>query len=261
MTNNFKDFLSGFKTLFQDLTTKGRRRKQIPNLITLSRLAIACFIPPLALSGSLIAATIVTVIAALTDAIDGIVARKLDAKSEFGKNLDPVCDKLFAGILIVPLLLKMNSLMTIGLGFNLVLEGFIASVNLNSKAKGNEPVTTYPGKVKTAMLSILLGISYLSFSVQIGSVIIPLVYCLTTISQIIALIDYYKIDKNKDSEKRQLKKISEINQINSLEENKNLQYNPQKNYTASDYKNLKSEIEKIYNDEEEKDIPFQKIKK
>ena len=113
MKNDFKEFINGFKAMFTDLKTKEGRRKQVPNWITFSRLVLSCFIPPLAMSGNLIAlgwASGLAVVALGTDFVDGKLARKLDAVSEFGKNLDPVCDKLAAAILLAPLILKSSPL-------------------------------------------------------------------------------------------------------------------------------------------------------
>jgi CDP-diacylglycerol--glycerol-3-phosphate 3-phosphatidyltransferase len=48
-----------------------------------------------------LAAFIVLVIAALTDALDGLVARLLNAESALGELLDPIADKLLVGSYLV----------------------------------------------------------------------------------------------------------------------------------------------------------------
>jgi cardiolipin synthase len=81
-----------------------------PNLVTLSRivlipLIIGIFYLPsewLALDRRNAAATAVFVLAALTDWLDGYLARKLNQMSAFGAFLDPVADKLIVvGALLV----------------------------------------------------------------------------------------------------------------------------------------------------------------
>jgi len=201
------EFLNGFKNMVSSLCTKGKRVKQIPNLLTLSRVGFALIIPPLAMTGSLIPAAILTICAALTDAVDGFVARKLDAVSEFGKNLDPVCDKIFAGALLLPLIGKLNPLLSLGLCANVALELGIAGVNLKSKAKGNVPRTTILGKIKTGMLSALIASLYASFSYQAITSIIPIIYALATATQAMTLVDYQRIDKKKDAKRQELKGI------------------------------------------------------
>jgi CDP-diacylglycerol--glycerol-3-phosphate 3-phosphatidyltransferase/cardiolipin synthase len=82
----------------------------IPNLITLSRiilipLIIGLYYVPyeyLSDQGKNLLATIVFILAAATDWLDGYLARRLDQMSAFGEFLDPVADKLIvAGALIV----------------------------------------------------------------------------------------------------------------------------------------------------------------
>lgn len=268
MKNNikkdFNEFINGFKVMFNDLKTKGKRHKQIPNLITLSRLVFAFAIPPLAMSGgliNLIIAAILTIIAACTDGLDGLAARKLDAISEFGKNLDPVCDKIFAGALLIPLMIKLSPLLTLGLGVNLALEMGIAGVNLNSKAKGNVPRTTMIGKVKTGMLSILLASLYVSFSYQAISAIIPIIYALTTTTQALTLVNYYQIDKKKDLKKKTVQSTDNFNMTEVPENSKNekdLENN--KNYSVDDYRKLREEVIRTHSKTLEETNNFQKTK-
>ena len=82
----------------------------IPNLVTLSRiilipLIIGLYYLPfewLSEHEKNMVATIVFILAAATDWLDGYLARRLDQMSAFGEFLDPVADKLIvAGALIV----------------------------------------------------------------------------------------------------------------------------------------------------------------
>jgi cardiolipin synthase len=82
----------------------------IPNLVTLSRiilipLLIGLYYLPddvLSLHGKNIAATAIFILAAVTDWLDGYLARRLNQMSAFGAFLDPVADKLIVvGALVV----------------------------------------------------------------------------------------------------------------------------------------------------------------
>ena len=69
-------------------------KKQIPNMITWSRLGL--------LAGSLG----LFIASATTDKLDGFLARKLNCVSSFGAKLDAVCDKalsIVGGVLTIPL--------------------------------------------------------------------------------------------------------------------------------------------------------------
>jgi cardiolipin synthase len=82
----------------------------VPNLITMSRiilipLIIGLYYLPsdlLSLENKNLAATAVFILAAVTDWLDGYMARKLNQMSAFGAFLDPVADKLIVvGALVV----------------------------------------------------------------------------------------------------------------------------------------------------------------
>ncbi|GMQ84372.1 MAG: CDP-diacylglycerol--glycerol-3-phosphate 3-phosphatidyltransferase [Gammaproteobacteria bacterium] len=76
----------------------------IPNILTLLRiLAIPLFIAAYYSGASWghMLATVLFVLAAITDWFDGYLARKLDQSSPFGAFLDPVADKLMVGAALV----------------------------------------------------------------------------------------------------------------------------------------------------------------
>ena len=89
----------------------------LPNILTLMRVA---FIPLLVLvfylpwEGKYIASALVFSIAALTDWLDGYLARKLDQHTPFGAFLDPVADKLIVAVALI-LLLEANASMLFSL--------------------------------------------------------------------------------------------------------------------------------------------------
>ena len=85
-----------------------------PNLITLSRIVTIPFIVGVfyfpddlvSFTAKNITATAIFIFAAVTDWLDGYLARKLNQMSAFGAFLDPVADKLFVvGALVILLFL------------------------------------------------------------------------------------------------------------------------------------------------------------
>mgnify|MGYP001307655431 CR=1 FL=1 len=65
----------------------------LPNLISLGRLGSVPIVVWLILGGQMKAAFWVFLIAALSDAVDGILAKQMNAETEFGAYLDPIADK------------------------------------------------------------------------------------------------------------------------------------------------------------------------
>ncbi len=87
----------------------------VPNFITLSRIIMIPFIVGIfyfpddlvSFSAKNVTATAIFIFAAVTDWLDGYLARRLNQMSAFGAFLDPVADKLFVvGALVVLLYLN-----------------------------------------------------------------------------------------------------------------------------------------------------------
>lgn len=74
-----------------------------PNLLTLLRLFIVPFIVIEILYGEYRIAFALFVLAGLTDALDGLVARWLSQKTTLGQYLDPIADKLLLSTLFLVL--------------------------------------------------------------------------------------------------------------------------------------------------------------
>jgi CDP-diacylglycerol--glycerol-3-phosphate 3-phosphatidyltransferase len=66
----------------------------VPNTLTLSRLALAVVVFALISTGFYLAALVVFVVASATDALDGYFARLLDQCTPIGRQLDPLVDKV-----------------------------------------------------------------------------------------------------------------------------------------------------------------------
>ena len=101
-------------------------KKQIPNIITLFRLVLIPFFVFFAVQGHYFASLLIFAIAALSDVVDGFIARRYNLVSNFGKLFDPLADKIlaasaliiisgwgFVGWWIVALILSRDILMTL----------------------------------------------------------------------------------------------------------------------------------------------------
>jgi CDP-diacylglycerol---glycerol-3-phosphate 3-phosphatidyltransferase len=89
--------------------------RKIPNMLTMLRAVLACvfflvlnqyqYVPGAAAKDgpgwAIVAAIVIFIIAAITDALDGYLARRWKVESQFGRIMDPFCDKvLVMGALI-----------------------------------------------------------------------------------------------------------------------------------------------------------------
>src|SRR5690349_20248445 len=74
----------------------------IPNLLTIARLLLAPFVCRAILNGRHTAALALFACAALTDGLDGILARRFGQTTSLGAWLDPIADKLLlSGVYVV----------------------------------------------------------------------------------------------------------------------------------------------------------------
>lgn len=189
IVNFFKDFRKEFKSI-----KKKEIKRQIPNLLTLSRGLAPIVIIPAILFNKLFFVIILLIIFALTDFLDGKIARKYNLVSEFGVKLDAVCDKIFAISLIIPAIINHGIFI-----FNFVMEIAISYTNLLSYTKGNNPRSTIIGKIKTALLSLTLILAYIP---NMNNLVIFIFSLITIICQVITLIKYINTDMEMDKKKK-----------------------------------------------------------
>jgi cardiolipin synthase len=74
---------------------------RLPNIITVVRIVLVFPTAWLLWQAAYVEALLLTTVAGLSDAIDGWLARRLDAVSQFGAALDPVADKLLVASIFV----------------------------------------------------------------------------------------------------------------------------------------------------------------
>ena len=80
----------------------------IPNTLSFFRLISPLVIVPCFLSGDIITSCIVFIFAAISDYLDGIIARKFNLTSEFGAALDPLADKILVASMYIFFMLLGN---------------------------------------------------------------------------------------------------------------------------------------------------------
>ncbi len=68
--------------------------KYIPNILTVFRIILIPFIVLSIVNGNFLLSIILFTISSISDILDGVIARKFDYISNFGKLMDPAADKL-----------------------------------------------------------------------------------------------------------------------------------------------------------------------
>ena len=169
--------------------------KNIPNFLTICRIILTPFIIYLSVINDIKLAIVFIFIAEITDLLDGLIARKFNLVSKFGARLDTIADKLFAGCLIISLMIK-NKLFII----SLIGEIIITIINVCSFAKKQDPTTKYIGKVKTTILFVTIYLGFISqlhidliFYVNIFIIISSIFHILSIISYINRALTFEKV--------------------------------------------------------------------
>lgn len=92
--------------MYDDPSTRLNPFRTAPNLLTLSRICLAPFLVAAVLEGKFVVSFILFIVAGLTDALDGTLARMLKQRSMLGHYLDPVADKVLLSTLFLVLMHK-----------------------------------------------------------------------------------------------------------------------------------------------------------
>jgi cardiolipin synthase (CMP-forming) len=131
----------------------------LPNLITLARIILVPVVIWLILAGHSHTAFLVFLIAGLSDALDGFLAKRFHMETELGAYLDPLADKLLIACIFVTLGLQghLPAWLVIAAVFRDVL--IVTAVALSSIL--GHPVTIKPlviSKANTAAQILLAGL-------------------------------------------------------------------------------------------------------
>ena len=184
----------------------------IPNYLSLLRIGlIPClilvfYVPDDTLSASdkNLTATLIFLFAAITDWLDGYLARRLNQTSDFGAFIDPVADKLIV-IAALILLAELGRIESIVAFIIIAREFTISSLRewMATLGKSGSIAVAFIGKFKTTMqmIAILFLLYYdniLFIPVAlIGKILIYFAALLTIISMIYYLKIAFKILKKK----------------------------------------------------------------
>lgn len=171
----------------------------LPNKITIFRIVlIPVFLIFMLVEGipygKYIAAAIF-IIAALTDALDGYIARKYNLISNFGKFMDPLADKLLVSsalICFVELKLLAAWIVVIIIAREFIISGF----RLVASDRGVVIAASWWGKIKTNVQMIMSVMLIINLDYTIINILELIFIYLSIIFTVVSLLDYMVKNKN-----------------------------------------------------------------
>ena len=170
--------------------------KQIPNIITITRIISLVIGFTLFCKEKFLYAIILYIYGAISDFFDGYFARKLNAYTKLGKYLDAISDKLYSFSVMILLIIYRSILIIIPL----LLEGIISFVNYKIVIKYKNAHTERVGKHKMNLEFLMLIFSMISIKVKYFSVVFYIFLVLTIYFQIQTIISYINQFYNKTKE-------------------------------------------------------------
>jgi CDP-diacylglycerol--glycerol-3-phosphate 3-phosphatidyltransferase len=150
--------------------------KQIPNMLTILRIPLTILFLYWSFSSEWqwrLIATCCFLLSMITDLLDGIVARRMNAVSKFGAFLDPLADKflVLSGFFVLMVRPDLEwgfwRLWVIGAVAVIALREIVITILRSYKVRSNKPViTTMWGKSKTFVQMITLIIALLLLNIR-----------------------------------------------------------------------------------------------
>jgi CDP-diacylglycerol--glycerol-3-phosphate 3-phosphatidyltransferase len=129
----------------------------IPNILTLSRLPLSVALFACIAYQCWLAGLIVFAVAALTDWLDGLLARRLNQMSAFGRSIDPLIDKVLTGGAFIYLMPVKDAelsewMVTVVVGRELLITGIRGIMETRGVKFGADAL----GKIKMILQCVVL---------------------------------------------------------------------------------------------------------
>lgn len=165
-----------------------------PNHITAFRFVTIPFVLYLLATGRIMAAGILFVISAFSDAVDGALARTKGLITDWGKLYDPLADKLLVGSVAVILVSRYISdvlaLTIISLELLLIVGAFF-----RKRFRGAKIQAGWAGKVKMVFQSVGIGVLFLGVVASSPFIIAVATYILyaSVVFAVLSLLVYKSI--------------------------------------------------------------------
>lgn len=144
-------------------------------------------------------ALVVFIIASVTDAVDGYIARNYNQITTFGKFMDPIADKMLTTAAFI-VLLSLGRMSVWAFMLIMVREFMVSGIRLLASAKGNVIAASMSGKIKTVsqMVAIIAAIILLNpfFEENSAILITNILIWISTAATVASGIEYVVLNKD-----------------------------------------------------------------
>ena len=162
---------------------KKRLIKLIVNILTLTRVVGSFCLPIVITKFSALTSIIFLSLLFITDALDGLLARRFKVCTKGGFHLDQFCDKILGLSVLLAFLNKQKWLL-----LPIILEFSIGTVNVIRASIGETGSSSLRGKVKTIIFSIALVLA--GINVMDATLLNTLINKLPSIFNVLKSIDF-----------------------------------------------------------------------
>jgi cardiolipin synthase len=194
----------------------------VPNMMSFFRIALIPFIIWAYLGLKSVPVTVILIaVSAVTDILDGWVARKFNQVSEFGIFIDPVADKLTQGALLICLIPRYKLIIALVVVF-VIREAIMFFAGLKVKLVTDKLQSAkWYGKVNTVVVEgvIMALIIFTKIPRTVANILIGVCILSVAVSLVLYLIGYRKIlaDAAKAEQEENPEENPEVNQEESTE--------------------------------------------
>ncbi len=143
--------------------------KNLPNILSVIRALLAIVVlvllvvidPTTHRLAFILGPGLLFLIAALTDTLDGQIARRKNLVSDFGKFIDPIADKILTAFALLGFLFvdadQGGVVLLINLAVTLLREFAVASLRMMAAKNGVVIAADWAGKIKTVLQMVAIG--------------------------------------------------------------------------------------------------------
>ena len=167
--------------------------KNIPNFLTILRMAAVPIFASLMMEENLFAAAVIFVLAEITDVLDGIIARHFNIITSFGKIADPFADKLMQ-LTALFMLGQRDMIPRIVPWLVLIKELFllISSLYILKSKKKVDVSSKWFGKLASVLLFVAIMLVFFNVPSTITDTLFWVCVGMAIFSAIMYILNYYK---------------------------------------------------------------------